>query len=160
MKEQNIRDELKGIAPNLSQMKGTEGYSVPPVYFRELQNKVLDQLQNEKQEQRAGNWLSELIRNYLNPRYALALATLVIVVVTAVVLSEDNDTALLASISSEEAYAYVYGHIGDYETMDLYTLAYVEDADFFIDEFSDEEINYAIDVLLEDIDAESLEELY
>ena len=160
MEEPNVHDELKNIAPELSKMKSTEGYSVPPVYFKELQDKVMGQIHNEQQKEPVRNWLRELVQQYFRPRYALAMATVAIIVVAAVVFRGGDDIALLASISSEDAYEYVYGNISEYETMDLYALVDAEDTDYFPGDFSDEELNYAIDALLEDIDTESLEELY
>jgi hypothetical protein len=160
MKEPNVHDELKNIAPELSQMRSAEGYSVPPVYFKELQDKVLGRIQNEPQKEPVGYWLRDLVQHYFKPRYALAMATVLIIIVAAVVFKGGDEASLLASISSEDAYEYVYGHITEYETMDLYTLADIEDADFLLDGFSDEELNDAIDALLDDIDTESLEELF
>jgi hypothetical protein len=161
MKEPNVHDELKNIAPELSKIKSSEGYSVPPVYFKELQDKVLNQIHEEQHTEPVSSWLRDLVQQYFKPRYALAVATVAAVVVAAVVFNKDSDdSSLLASISAEDAYAYVFTNIAEYETLDLVTLADAEYADYFLDEFSDDELNYAIDALLEDIDAESLEELF
>ena len=161
MKEPNAHDELKDIAPGLSQMKTSEGYSVPPVYFKELQDKIMGQINSEQSREPAGSWLSEMLRQYFTPRYAFAMATVTIVVVAALVFRNGGDNAsILASITSEDAYEYVYGHISEYETMDLYSLADTENADYVLNIFSDDELDFAIDALLDDIDTESLEELY
>jgi len=161
MKEPNIHDELKNIAPGLSQLKPTEGYSVPPVYFKELQDKVLGQIQREQQQAPAPGWLSDLLQQYFRPRYAFAMATVAIIIVAAIIFRGGDDATLLGSISSEDAFEYVYNHITEYETLDLYTLVDVEDTDYLLDgDFSDEELNSAIDVLLEEFDTESLEELF
>lgn len=161
MKEPNVHEELKDIAPGLSQMKSSEGYSVPPVYFKELQAKVMGQIHAEQHEEPAGNWLTDMLRQYFTPRYAFAMATVTMVIVAALVFRNGgNDTSVLASITSEDAYEYVYGNISEYETMDLYSLAERENADYVLDVFSDGELDIAIDALLDDIDTESLEELY
>lgn len=161
MKEPNVHDELKDIAPGLSRMKSSEGYSVPPVYFKELQDKVMGQIHAEQQKEPVGSWLIDIVRQYFQPRYAFALATVTVLVVVALVFRNGgNDTSILASITTEDAYEYVYGHISEYETMDLYTLADAENADYVLDIFSDDEIDFVIDALLENIDAESLEELF
>ncbi len=161
MKEPNVHDELKDIAPGLSKMKSSEGYSVPPVYFKELQDKVMGQIHAEQHTEPAGSWLIDIVRQYFQPRYAFAMATVTIIIVAALVFRNGgNDTSILASITSEDAYEYVYGHISEYETMDLYTLADTENAEYVLDVFSDDELNFAIDALLEDIDSESLEELF
>ncbi|RLD22187.1 MAG: hypothetical protein DRI69_02005 [Bacteroidetes bacterium] len=161
MKEPNVHDELKDIAPGLSQMKSSEGYSVPPVYFKELQDKVMGQIHAEQQKAPAGSWLIDLLAQYFKPRYAFAMATVTIVVVAALVFRNGgNDNAILASITAEDAYEYVYGHISEYETLDLYTLADNENADYILDVFSDDELDFAIDALIDDIGTESLEELF
>ena len=160
MKEPNIHDELRNIAPELSKMKSSEGYSVPPVYFKELQDKVMGKIQNE-QKAPAGSWFSEFVEHFFTPRYALALATVALIIVAGVVLKNGgNETSMFASISVDDAYEYVYNNIDEYETVDLYTLTDTEYADNVLDDFSNEELNYAIDALLEDIDSESLEELF
>jgi hypothetical protein len=161
MKEPNIHDELKDIAPGLSKMKSGEGYSVPPVYFKELQDKVMGQIRNEEQKDPVGNWLRDLVQQYFTPRYALALGIVAIAIVATVVFTNrENDSALLASITSEDAFEYVYSNIDEYETMDLYTLADAEYTGNILDELSDEDLDFAIDALIDDLDAESFEQLY
>lgn len=160
MNEQQANDELKDIAPTLSKMKSGEGFSVPPAYFKELRGKVLNQIHNEQKQKASGSWLHELIGQYFKPRFALVLATFTIVIVAGIVLMRDSEeTILLASITSEDAYEYVYDNIRDYESIDLFTIADINYDGTLFDNISDEELNNALDALINDIGDTSIEEL-
>ncbi len=161
MKEPNIHDELKDIAPGLSKIKPGEGYSVPPVYFKELQDKVMGQIHSEERQAPVGNWLRDLLQQYFTPRYALALGIVAMAIVATVVFTnQENDGALLASITAEDAFEYVYSNIDEYETSDLYALGGAEYTGNILDEMSDEDLDSAIDALIDDLGAESFEQLY
>jgi hypothetical protein len=161
MKEPNIHDELKDLAPGLAKMQQGEGYSVPPTYFRDMQNKVMSQVLQEEQKAPAGSWLRNLVEQYFSPRYALAIATVAIVIVAAVVYNgQGSDNELLASITEEDAFEYVFANIDEYEIMDIYALSDEGYAGITLDDLSDEDLDFAIDALIDDIGSESLDQLY
>jgi len=126
MKENEINKELKEIAPFLSKLdKKEEGYQVPFNYFDVLPDQIMVQVQPSapvasptKPRPSILDWLSGL----LQPRYALAFATLigallVIGYIFTGTTEAPSDPALLAAnVSPEEARLYVQ------ENLDLFAI--------------------------------------
>lgn len=161
MKDSDIHNELKNIAPSLGDDKMTEGYSVPPAYFRNLQANVMNRIHEEEKNVAPSGWFGDMVHRWLNPRYAVAMASIALLIVAALIFDNGQESTIqIADISSQDAYEYVYANITDYNTVDLLSLS---DEEYIQDIFSDieeEEIDDILDELIEEIDIESLEELF
>ncbi|MBI1226151.1 MAG: hypothetical protein GC192_13025 [Bacteroidetes bacterium] len=123
-----IRDELEN-SPFLRKMKErqTEGFQVPNNYFRHLPNEVMHKVKEPlpaptpqlSWQERIGQFFQGL----LQPGFALALASVVVLVVAGVIFFKDKNTTIaqpavaevkLEDISDEELFAYVSDNINDY----------------------------------------------
>ncbi len=127
MKENvDINKELKEIAPFLSKLdKSKEGYDVPFNYFETLPDELMAQMQpatRTKQSATSENkpslldWLASL----LQPRYAMALATVVctLLIGSYFFSSATNDLSnselLAANISAADVQMYVQDNIDEF----------------------------------------------
>lgn len=157
MKEKNenwkIRDELRGIAPGLNEMKREDGCTTPHNYFKELPNRVFARIAEEKQRPiQAASW----IRSLLKPRYAIALASVLILIVAGVWYSGVQKPANpLAEITEDEAIEYVLNNLHEFSNEDLISAGVLAKWDAT-------EITPASDDVLDEIleDGELLEALF
>ncbi len=169
MKEPNIKDELKSIAPELNAIDRSSGFAVPPEYFKQLQDNVLQQVTSETTLHVASRQSPSIVVRLFNSRVAMVAASFVALCIMAVFLipTEDNE-ALLSNISSDDAYEYIYDNIGDFETEDLLSYAGTENLDALFDNWSEDDMDEAIDQLFEengsqlfeDIDLQEFDELF
>jgi len=138
--------------------RGNEGYKVPDGYFDTLPDRIMDKLSSEKVSTPANG--ARVVR-MLSGRAAAVAAILAGVAVALVVLiDKPNNTDVFASISEEEAYSYVYENIDEFTSEDILVMA-GESA--FSDNYSDltgEEVNIALEELLNDMDPDELDELF
>ena len=124
-----LRDELQD-SPFLKKMKEQpgEGFKVPKHYFKHLPDEVWKLVKPAPATLPSRpSWLENLemfFQGLFQPRYALALATLLVLVVATVVFIKDkNDGAImqpiaqvsLEDITDEELVAYVSDNIGDFD---------------------------------------------
>ena len=170
-----IRDELKDIAPLLSEMDKKEVFKVPKDYFEALPDKILDQVRTEtsSRPQKAADpvpgWIRQLAAMFdilLQPKYALSLASIGLLILAAVYIvpwsGENPGTMVEADVpSAEDISQYIAAHIEEFdtdllleltenETFDRQTLTQPQD-DTNIDEYIDEIIDELDDGDLEDI---------
>ncbi len=156
----DIQDELKGIAPLLSNMdKNEEGYQVPHLYFETLQNKVMNKIAEQPAQESV---LNRFLKSILQAKYALAIAgVLALLMVGTFVINPENtnNTASLASISTEELAAYLDDNIDDMELDVLLentetTLDFSDGMNFDLDEMED----YIDNEFFDELDDTSLED--
>lgn len=162
-KHREISEELKQIAPELAKIKKQEHYSVPPRYFRELPDRIMKQINTAEQQASGIRPVYEAIVTALRrPRYALVAASVAALVITFIILPTDRtENDLLAKVTTDEAYAYVRENIDDYSAQELYAVDPDVDISVVgIGDMSNEELEEAYDMMLEDIDSESLEALF
>jgi hypothetical protein len=173
--KEDILNELEELSPRLAQIKREEmPLEVPATYFAELQRDVLWQI---RQEQRAAaqpetkpapaNWFAwfDFLRR---PRYAVAFATLAVLLVAAIWVlapragSSDNGlNPAFATLTEAEALEYIEDNVQDF---DVELLAQFANLDLLeataTSGWSDEEWDDILDALLDEADIQTLEELF
>ncbi len=115
-----LREELKTIAPGLSDMSREDGFIVPHNYFRELPDRVIARLaEEERQSASAKNWLYAIFpRGYT--RSVLAFATVLILIVGGTwYFNNQSATEILAGVSQGEALDYVLDNLAEYNSDEL-----------------------------------------
>lgn len=150
----HIQDELKDIAPLLSEIdKSQEGFNVPHLYFETFQDKVMNRLAEQPEPE---SRFSRFFKTLLQPRYAMALGSvLILLLATTMFLRpvEEQNTDILASISTEELSSYLNENIDDFD-LDLLmednatsTLDFSDGMDFDLNELEEYIDNDFIDQL-------------
>lgn len=170
-RKKEIRDELQELSPFLSSMKEKEQpFTVPKDYFKQLPDEILAKVQPEKmmQKETQVSWLDRFVAELqwlLQPRPALALATVAILIMAGIFFFNNSTPAVSdvqwADISEEEINAYVASNIEEFET-DLLWQHSSLDADDELStelEFDDEELDVIIDEIIDDLPLEDIEEL-
>ncbi len=133
-----LRDELSN-SPFLKKMKEQPGpkgvnevFQVPKNYFQHLPNEVMRKVKEPTfAPVQQSSWLEQMeqfVQGLLQPRYALTLASVVVLVVASVVFFKDkNATSILPAvaevtledISDEELFAYVSDNISDFNRQQM-----------------------------------------
>lgn len=172
-KKENIKKELEALSPLLSRLRKEsteEGFSVPPRYFKELPGEVMDRLQRESASHRRSwqaSW-QHLLAWLFRPGVALALASLVLAIAAGIYLlaprpaSGETVENLLASLTPEEVEAYVNANLETFDTELVVEMA-AASPDISIlpgDELKGEELDQYLDKLLQEVDEQTLEELF
>ena len=167
--KKEILDELKDIAPFLSEMEKKDGFQVPENYFNELSDKILAELDlSEKvvapapRESNPSWWdqLLEQISILFQPRVAVGFGVVLVLMVSLFLFTNDGGEAqqgVLADVTAEEASQYILDHIDDFEEeLLMEALADVE-GEVSLDEmnFDEAELNEYLDELT-DSDLEEL----
>lgn len=123
--KRSVREELEVISPQLARLKE----QVPPVdiptgYFDQLSDNVMRQIREEAAitrkpvtESPRQPWWSVLFNTFQQPAYALALASVVILLVSVLVLRPDNQaqTGIELTMSEEDINDYINYHIDDFD---------------------------------------------
>lgn len=123
----NINDELKEIAPNLSKLSKDEVFETPVNYFNDLQAEVLAKVNQEisnKQEDTKTVSLIDHVWNGLallfQPKVGISLAGFGLLFFAAyqvltISTGDNNDNNMLAEVSSDQIEAYIYANIDEFE---------------------------------------------
>ena len=140
---------------------GYSGFKVPPGYFEGLTDRVMSRIDQETQVRPRQAVFRQIRSAVFSPRYAAAVAAVVIAIAALVLMPDaQNGQELLAGISDDDAYEYVMNNIYSYNTEDLLSVAEdIELAESYI-MFEDDDVDAAIEELLNDIDPNELEELF
>lgn len=166
----DIKKELEGLAPLLSQLKKKDrGFEVPTNYFNNLPDTIMDRIKAEEEPQvlrsPAHSLLDRIkdgLQQLLQPSYSLALASVAILVVAIFLLNpfsqERNSNISLAEVPDEVIADYVYENVDEFE-MDL--LIEVIDESAIEEQLQDDQQldQYYMDEILEDLSDEELESL-
>ncbi len=169
-----LRKELDEFSPFLKKMKERdEGFKVPGDYFKSLPDEVLNKIKPDVPASRS--WMDELaafVQRLWQPRYALALATAVVLVVAAVWIFDQNKNpesqqpiaeAMLNDIPDELLQNYVSNNIGDFDKeLILETHFAGQDAKSLPDispRPSADELERYLDENIDEIDLKDLEDL-
>ena len=153
-----IRDELKGIAPGIPESH-EDGFTVPHNYFNSLADKVFVRI--EEEEHRIPGWQLWL-QSLLKPRFAMAFASVLVLVVAWIVLTKTPEPHQpLADLNDEEAILYVMNNLSEYSQDDLMLIGGElswDDGTYI--EFTEEQLDPVLDEVLEDADVLMIEELF
>lgn len=174
---EELNKELGELSPFLSEMKNkSEGFKVPDNYFAGLSDEVWQRLQAEQQAARPvpgtpapALWWQQLQQAWqllLQPRYALALASVAVVISVAIFLFRPagNADAPIAQISVEEAHQYVSLNIDEFDTSLLAELASNTEEDntrpaVQAETPNDSVMDQYLEEMIDEIDLEDLEDL-
>ncbi len=179
-RKQEIRDELAGLSPLLSKLKdkGEETpFKVPEHYFTQLPDQLADRLKREgaferesaKRPWRIGIFLQELAdqaATLFQPRLALALASLLVVIVAAWLWTrqgspERNDLDF-AALSVEEIQRYIDNHLHDFDEETVMKVAQ-DNGSIKLSpavDIESNELDQYLDQFIDDMDPMELEELF
>lgn len=179
-----LRDELND-SPFLKKMKEqpSEGFQVPKHYFKHLPNEVMRQVKQPAPSPvpSGTSWLEQLeqfVMGLFKPRFALALATVLVLVVAGVVFFRDSGAegpqpiaaVRLEDIPDEELLAYLDDHIRDFDgdlvqEASVHTLPEVPEKPKAVAPKTSvpkpelEAMEEYIDEVIDEIDVEDLEEM-
>lgn len=175
-RSEEIREELKGLSPFLSEMQfKKEPFKVPEYYFDSMQLEVLQKIRTEQassqsNEKASNGFLGSLLNQLsaiLQARMALTLASLMILAVASWFLfdgvtQEINTEVNLSELSTQEINEYIETNISDFENQDIIqSLAEVEELSIIPEEnVSNGELDHYLDDVIDDIDPQDLEELF
>lgn len=171
---EEVNQELEQLSPLLARIKPELPDAEPPArYFVDMQESVLRKARQEALARpKAGAgimaWLQQLalwFRPLQQPRYAMAFATLALVIAAAVwILVPRHQADLMAdaneTLTQDEILAYIETNIEDFDTYLL--LAALDDNSLMevaptgLDEKAREDL---LDAILKELDASMLEEL-
>ncbi len=168
--KEDILKELQDIAPELARFKEEQvgtGFQVPPRYFRDLTQVVMNEVREDLQDQtstltKPSGWWQDLlasIQNLIQPKPALALAFIGLLLAVGFWFGQSN-TALDTvnpnfAMNNDDLEAYVLANIDDFETdllMDMYAETFPEEEEQITEENLDE--------LLQEMDDEDFEDLW
>ena len=170
----NIQKELKELSPFLLEHKNKfEGYDVPKNYFKSLPDEIIKQLNivPEKTVEEKENWfvqLTQSIQYFFQPRYALAYASVALLLIAGVFFiknidgenpSEITAVALLNDVSDEVLNEYISANIGEFDETIL-TEELADNMDSPLPGLDFENDDELMDELIEGLDMEDLEELF
>lgn len=172
--KEELRDELKALSPLLEQLKATkEGFQVPENYFRNLEGELLERIRQERRTPARAPWWQPLLEQWqllLQPRYALALASVLVLIAAGGYLIVRTAPGAapcqdIACLTAEEVRSYIETNIHNFDTRTILD-AGGEDASFDDIElpnsvFEGENLNEdeLLDAL-EGLDPEDLETLF
>lgn len=174
--KESINKELESLSPKLAKLKakGT-GLTVPENYFQALPDQVWEKIRLETKTATppprvsTSGWLdvaTNFFYTLFQPRYALAFATVLVLLVAGVLIFSDDATPQhtdpLAGISEEEALLYIQQNLEDFDTK-LFTdlgISVSMNELFRSPEWNDESIDSYLKEHLDDIDTKTLEQLF
>ena len=169
--KKEIQDELRELAPDFSQKSKQDGFQAPKHYFDTLPDTLWTKIEDATQkqpEQRLSivdRWLQQL-SFLLQPRPAIALATLAIILAAGYMFYMQQDSSVIASvddaleqISSEDLIAYISENVEDFDDELLYEIQ-TEDTGIhtFLDLEEDADIDNTLDEILDEIEITELED--
>ncbi len=172
-KKENIEKELEELSPMLSRLKGEstpDGFNVPPRYFRELPPEVMNRIQRETVSRHPGWWssLQHFLAALFRPGVAIALAALALAIAAGIYLlaprpaTGEGDAYLFASLTPEEVQTYVNANLEAFDTELVIEMASAS-PDFSIlpaDDLNGEELDQYLDDLLQEVDEETIEDIF
>jgi len=154
---ESAREELRRLAPGLDGLKYEDGYNVPHNYFKSLPDRIIEKLsEGEERSSVLQQWWNRL----WTPRYALAFATVALLITAGVWLSRpviQNDPVI--TISKAEALQYVMANLDEFAAEDLIVADASWEADAWID-ISDDNVDEVIDEILFESDEIYMEDLF
>lgn len=166
---ENILNELKDIAPELVKFKEEQpgpGFEVPPRYFNDLKQVLMQEIQLEKKQKTIDGptlwWQTFLqgLQNILQPKPALALATVALLIAAGIWFSQPDQDLDQAgnemALNDDDLEAYVLANIDDFETdvlIDMYAETFPEETEEPVTEDNLEEV-------LQEMDDEDFEDLW
>ena len=172
--KKEIQEELEQISPFLAGLDKTQNFKVPVNYFEEMQEDLWQKVAPESKSAPVAvqkkTWLSQLdewLANWFQPRLALSLASLLLLLTAGwyFMSSVDGSEELVAvesSLLDDEAYDYFAQNFDEFDAELLSQLDFDdEEIDAFVESnFSgDGEFDVLLEDLLQELDIDELEGL-
>lgn len=172
-RKNEVKEELKELSPFLYKLKEKEApFQVPEGYFNQLQDELLEQFKPSLEQVHSSrqSWnsqkLLDLIGWMLQPRMAMAVASVLIVLVAAWFLlptnsGSHNQELSFASLSSEEIRNYIDNNLDDFDEETVKEVAQDDQNIQWIpqNDIDTEELDRYLDKMIDEIDPRELEEL-
>ncbi len=156
MKRQDEKDRDKEMIHGVP--RGNDGFDVPEGYFEALPDLVMARLEQDRDSRHStGSRIRYLVTS---PAFAYAALITALLIAVVMLVQSPQQSDVFADISNEEAYAYVYSNIDEYTMEELADIAGNSGVDEEILSLTDDQVNIALDELLEDVDPEELDELF
>jgi nitrogen regulatory protein PII-like uncharacterized protein len=126
MKE-DFEEELREISPFLANLKKEAPFKTPKFYFDRLTDSVLEKAQSEvpkivppqyKTEKTVFSRVSDWVSVFIQPRWAMAMATVAVIAVSSFFYIKKQNTLApqqLSEISTEDIHEYIKDNIDDFE---------------------------------------------
>ena len=170
--QDDIKKELEQLSPLLRGLKekGT-GFSVPENYFQQLPDQILEQLKPSTQERVTARpiWLEnfqQFMLSLFQPRFALALASVLILVVAIIFINpgSNEEVAMSIDLTEEEISAYIADNIEEFNIDML-----IEGGEIDLGVISptntlsnpeEEDLDEYLDEIIDDLDLEELEDMF
>ncbi len=179
-RKDDLQEELNKASPFLADLrKKGDGFTAPKNYFKTLPDEVLkrigkDALRAKTPVRQKRNWLDEIIAGIqflLQPRYAVAVASVLLLIVAFIFLFQQPNepqpfainTKMVAieDISFDEMNTYVAENIDDFEedllVQDGFSVGEMGSISNF--HVEDREIENYLDGVIDEIDLSELEEI-
>ncbi len=163
-KKNEIKDELKNLSPFLSEIKKKDSFKVPKNYFKSLPDNVLDQVRITNEASKSvtqANWLDRLIENIailFQPKYAVGFATVLILVVATVYLTQKPNNQIDGPYQLISQY--IEENIDEFDAEMLWEASVFEPGEVTNDEaFDDAILDEFFEEIIDDLDDSELEKL-
>lgn len=169
---EDIRKELEALSPRLLKMKEQgDGFYLPRDYFQRMQNEVLEKIQAEQAPTASSNtgWVRQLLaplRFLFQPRWALSLATIALLLTFGAVWLYQNEfggkselSVELAKVDSASLNAYIQANLHEFDTETLLEFASNQENRPNFEDLTPEELDQYLDEVIQEMDAETLKEL-
>jgi len=157
--EQEILDELRQIAPNLSKIKKQDPFRVPVNYFEQLPHKIQEKA--IQAESSPSIW-QILVQYLVTPKYSLAAASVLVLLVGGLLYfstSQKMDEFQFDKIAFEDIDNFIFENIDEFDTQlveeGFLASATMEDLLMY---GTDQDLDAIDDFLINDIEAIILEE--
>jgi hypothetical protein len=140
MKNIEIRKELEELAPTLAGLEKPQKPKIPELYFEGFANRLISNMELDKlktlQSVKQESILSKIWWFFAQPRFAIASAASVIVIVSCLFLvpGMEKQKEMAINVSQEDARDYIIQNIDQFDTKSL--------AD---EDFSEAEVNKIMD---------------
>jgi len=138
--------------------RGSDGFYVPEGYFEALPDMVMARLEQDRDSRPSTS--ARIAHFVTKPAFAYAALITGLLIAVVMLVRSPQQSDVFADISSEAAYAYVYSNIGEYSMEEIADIAGNSAIDEEILKLTDDQVNIALDQLLEDADLKELDELF
>lgn len=172
-----LREELERLSPFLAKMKcEKEGFIVPKDYFKALPNEVLNKVQQAVPMPEQASWRDKTVlffQNIWQPRYVLAIASALAILVVAVCFIKKTPskqealpvaTVQAADIPYEDLHEYLTDNIEDIDEELIVEANLGSKATSaktsIVPQPTTEELEEYLDDVIDEIDPEDLEDLF
>lgn len=153
--------ELQEIAPGLTELKNDDGFTVPHNYFKDLPDRLINDISTAPSPTPGPFWLYWL-QKWTTPRMVVVYASVLFVALAAAWIFELAETTSdpLAAVTEEEAIQYVLSNISDFSGNDLlesgvadayYADVLTPQSDDAVDAYLDNILNSGDDQIYEEI---------